>query len=175
MTNPESTSEPNAVPAKPVQTREPESGLPYQQDFSLVRVLLTVLILSGIGAGGWYLLLRETTPPILVPYSGRVFYKGAAVSSGGILTEPFNKDLTGAVGALDAQGRFTLMTNGQPGAYLGRHKLAVSAMTGGSPPTPIVPAMYLDLRSTPLEIEIYDQESRNTREFTLNDPSETKN
>lgn len=118
VTNPESTSEPNAVPAKPVQTREPESGLPYQQDFSLVRVLLTVLILSGIGAGGWYLLFRETTPPILVPYSGRVFYKGAAVSSGGILTEPFNKDLTGAVGAARCTGPVHLNDQWSAGGLL---------------------------------------------------------
>ena len=177
MTKNESTSEESDIPVKaekPVQLTPQESGGPYQPDFSLVRVLFTVLILCGVGVGGWYLLIRESKPPALVPYSGRVFYNGAPVSTGGILTEPFDKELIGAVGALDKEGRFTLITNGQPGAYLGRHKLAVSAMTGGSPPTPIVPAVYVDLRSTPLEIEIYDQESKNTGEFTLIDPVEKK-
>jgi len=173
VTKNESTSEQSDIPVK-VETSSQESGLPYQSDFSLARVLFTVLVLFGVGAGGWYLLIRESKPPALVPYSGRVFYNGAPVSTGGILTEPFDKELIGAVGALDKEGRFTLITNGQPGAYLGRHKLAVSAMTGGSPPTPIVPAVYVDLRSTPLEIEIYDQESKNTGEFTLIDPVEKK-
>lgn len=176
MTKNESTSEQSDIPGKaekPVQTSSQESGLPYQSDFSLARVLFTVLVLCGVGAGGWYLLIRESKPPALVPYSGRVLYKGAPVAKGGVATEPFDKDLTGAVGALDPEGRFTLSTNGQPGAYLGRHKLLVAAFSEGMP-VPIVPAQYVDMKTTPLEIEIYEQESKNTGEFTLIDPVEKK-
>jgi len=170
VTNHESTSEQSNIRGKaekPVQLTPQESGVPYQPDFSLVRVLFMVLILCGVGAAGWYLLIRESKPPALVPYTGRVLYQGKPVV-GGVMTQNLDDKFDTAGGTLDADGRFTLDTNGEPGANAGRHKLAIiSFESRGAPPRPLVPADYTTISSTPLIIEVTGDPAANHKEFTL--------
>ena len=109
-----------------------KSGMPHQSDFSLLRVVFMVLILGAIGAAGWYLLIREGKPPALVPYTGRVLYQGKPVV-GSVMTQNLDDVFDSAGGDLDEDGRFTLDTNGEPGANVGRHKLAIVSFERGAP------------------------------------------
>jgi hypothetical protein len=145
-------------------TQNPD--IPLQSGFSIIRVLLTVLVISGVGTGGWYGFVREGEPPALAPFSGQVYFKGEPLRAGGVFTRVIDSELDGAVGALDGEGRFTLSTNGQPGAYVGGHKLAVSAFAG-NPPTPTVPTQYVDLTTTPFIIKVESPSSGNVQKFTL--------
>lgn len=145
--------------------------------FSLTRVILALIVILGVSAAGYFLWTVQAGPPALVEYSGRVLYKGEPVTTGGVLTERVDDSLMGAVGVLDQDGRFTLITNGEPGAYVGTHKLAVSAMSSGSPPRPLVPGKYTQPGTTPLRIEVTSDPTRNQGEFVLEEsddqPKET--
>lgn len=144
-----------------------KSGMPHQSDFSLLRVVFMVLILGTIGAAGWYLLIREGKPPALVPYTGRVLYQGKPVV-GSVMTQNLDDVFDSAGGNLDEDGRFTLDTNGEPGANVGRHKLAiVSFEKRGAPPRPLVPAAYTNIATTPLMIEVTGDPAMNKGEFIL--------
>lgn len=144
-----------------------ESSGSHTQGFSIVRVFVALLAAGAVGAVAYFFLLRENGPPQLVEFKGKVFYKGEPLTGGGIFTQPSDPNLVGGVAALEADGSFTLMTNGVPGVYVGTHKLAVSVMSGGSPPTPLIPAVYTEIRSTPLTIEVTTDPSANSAELTV--------
>lgn len=146
---------------------------PSAPEFSLARVIITVLLLVLLG-GGVFFLLQEAGPPPLVTYSGQIFYKGQPLTGGGVFTEPLNSKLIGAVGGLEKDGRFTLMTNGEPGAYVGKHKLAVSVMSGGSPPSPLIPGRYTQIHTTPLIIEVHADPAKNKAEFKVEEEETTE-
>lgn len=158
----------NNTEASDSSPTEPVAATPAE--FSLLRVLATVLLLGGLAGGVFVYMTQEKKLPALVEFSGQIFYQGKPLTTGGIFTETIEPGLIGAVGALDSDGRFTLMTNGVPGAYTGRHRLAVSAMSSGSPPQPIVPAHYTQPRTSPLFIDVTTDPKRNTCRFTLLDP-----
>ena len=77
------------------------------------------------------------------------------------------------MGGLEKDGRFTLMTNGEPGAYVGKHKLAVSVMSGGSPPSPLIPGRYTQINNTPLIIEVHADPANNKAEFIVEEEEKT--
>lgn len=143
-----------------------KSGMPHQSDFSLLRVVFMVLILGAIGAAGWYLLIREGGPLALVPYTGRVLYQGKPVV-GSVTTQNLDDLFDFAGGEIDADGRFSLSTNGEPGASMGRHKLAIISFERGAPPRPLVPAAYTNVATTPLVIEVTGDPAMNKGEFIL--------
>lgn len=155
-------------PETPTQSAD-QTSAPTAPQFSIIRILVSVLTIAAIGGGGYFLWDLQSAPPALVAFTGRVLYNGQPVRTGGVLTEHSNTSLMGAVGALNENGEFTLMTNNEPGAYVGQHKLAVSAMSGGSPPVPIVPGRYTQPGSTPLRLTVSADPAANHAEFILED------
>jgi hypothetical protein len=75
-------------------------------------------------------------------------------------------ELMGGIGFVDAEGRFDLMTNGQMGAYVGRHKVMVLLMSG-VPPRSLLPAEYGTASTTPLEMNVTGDPEQNQFEFHL--------
>ena len=60
----------------------------------------------------------------------------------------------GALGPIDADGTFRLTTNGEPGAYSGRHRVTVLCMDGGFPPKSIIPERYTQPETSPFVIHV---------------------
>ena len=135
--------------------------------FSLLRVFV-MLVIAAIVAGASYGIWAVTNRPVgLVACTGRVLYQGKPVV-GGVMTQNLDDKFDGATGTLDEEGRFTLDTNGVPGANVGRHKLMVSSFEDrGAPPRPLVPSVYTSLQTTPLVIEITADAAKNHGEFSL--------
>jgi len=143
----------------------PES--PASRGFSIVRVLSLVFGIALLAGGGYF--IRELThkPPALVPFTGKIIFQGKPVTVGGLATMRIGDSLDGANAALDSEGRFELRTNGEPGAFAGKHKVVISANTPTMPPSPLVPPMYSSMQTTPLIIEVFDDPTKNTVEWTL--------
>ena len=134
--------------------------------FSLLRVfamLVIAAIVAGAGYGIWAL---KNAPKGLVAYTGRVLYQGKPVV-GGVMTQNLDDKFDSAGATLDEEGRFTLETNGESGANVGRHKLAVISFERGAPPRPLVPTAYTSITSTPLVVEITADPAKNHGEFSL--------
>jgi hypothetical protein len=140
--------------------------------FSIFRVFVALAVAAIAAGAGYFILLQESGPPELVAFRGKVSYKRKPLTGGGIFTQPSDPNLVGGVAVLESDGSFSLMTNGVPGAYVGTHKLAVSVMSNGSPPAPLIPAAYTEIRSTPLVIEVSTDPAANSAEFTIIDPPE---
>jgi len=119
----------------------------------------------GVVAGGSYgIWTSSQTPPTLVQFTGRVVYEGKPVTTGGIATLRLDDQLDSATSALDSEGKFTLETNGEPGAYVGRHKVVISSMTQTMPPQPLIPGVYASMATTPLVIDVStDPKKKHTR------------
>jgi hypothetical protein len=147
-----------------------ESAESGSSGFSLVRVFAALTVAAIAAVAAYFILVHESGPPELVAFRGKVLYKGKPLTGGGVFTQPLDPNLVGGVAALESDGSFTLMTNGIPGAYVGTHKLAVSVMSSGSPPTPLIPAAYTEIRSTPLVIQVSTDPAANSAEFTIADP-----
>jgi hypothetical protein len=64
--------------------------------------------------------------PKLVPVTGIVKYKSAAVPGADVVFVPEGDGQT-AIGRSDEQGRFTLMTGGRPGALTGSYTVSITA------------------------------------------------
>jgi len=83
---------------------------------SILDALLLVLVcLAGCDSG-----------PKLVPATGVVKYKGAAVPGADVVFVPEGDGQT-AMGHSDEQGRFTLSTGGRPGALAGSYAVSITA------------------------------------------------
>ena len=136
------------------------------ESFSLMRVLAMVVIAGIVAAAGYGVWTFANTPKGLVAYTGRVLYQGKPVV-GGVMTQNLDDKFDSAGGTLDADGRFTLDTNGEPGANVGRHKLAIISFERGAPPRPLVPADYTNVATTPLIIEVTREPAANQKEFIL--------
>jgi hypothetical protein len=146
---------------------EPSKPAAPAAGFSIVRVLMLVVLAGAIGGGAFLWMEAGNRPKPLVPFSGQVKYKGAPVQDGSVLAQNIDDPLDTAIGPLDSEGRFTLETNGEPGVRLGRHRIAVSALKPGIPPTPLVPAVYVDPKTSPLRIEATENPETNTAVFEL--------
>ena len=99
-----------------------------------VAASLTVVVMSialGLtGCGG-------PAQPKLYPTTGTVTWKGAPLADATVSFVPS----VGAPsdGKTDAQGKFTIMTNGKPGAPAGACKVTVSKFAGAAPSMPSAP------------------------------------
>ncbi len=168
---------------KPTSSKSANSGLPpgpgenipaipsnaglENRGFSIVRVMSLVLIVGVVSAtayGVWTLMQK---PKVLVPFSGSVMFDGKPVNRGGLATMRLDDQLDSAVGAFDAEGRFTLETNGEPGAYVGRHKVVISSNTLTMPPRALIPSIYGSMSTTPLIINVSENAAENHRDFVL--------
>ena len=93
-------------------------------------VLAVVMALGAVGLAG----CGGSTMPKVYPATGTVTWKGEPLADATVSFVPS----VGAPsdGRTDAQGKFTIMTNGQPGARAGACKVTVSkfAGAGGSSP-----------------------------------------
>ena len=89
-----------------------------------------VLAIGLTGCGG-------PAQPKLYPATGTVTWKGAALADATVSFVPS----VGAPsdGKTDAQGKFTIMTNGKPGAPAGACKVTVSKFAGAAPSMPAAP------------------------------------
>jgi len=77
--------------------------------------LAFAVALAGCGSG-----------PKLVKAGGIVKYKNALIPGADVVFVPEGDGQT-AIGKTDEQGRFTLMTGGQPGAMAGGYKVSITA------------------------------------------------
>src|SRR5262245_19668277 len=84
----------------------------------LVWPLLIAATLVAAGCGG--------DAPELAPAGGTVMHDGAPLANANVVFIPESKG-PAAVGLTGADGKFQLTTGGEPGAALGKHKVAVSA------------------------------------------------
>lgn len=134
----------------------PKSG------FDVVRVLGTVVIVAVIGGGGYALFSYLTTDPgKLYEATGEVTWNGEPVTIGAVMTLHESDPYLSALGPLDENGHFTLLTNMEPGAAIGRHKLIVASYGDGMPPPPLVPAHYASYDDTPLYIDVTSDPQKN--------------
>ena len=135
--------------------------------FSIFRVIRTVVLLGIVAGGSYGIWTSLQTPPTLVQFTGRVVYEGKPVTTGGIATLRLDDQLDSATSALDSEGKFALETNGEPGAYVGRHKVVISSMTPTMPPQPLIPGVYGSMTTTPLVINVSTDPKKNTLEVVL--------
>jgi len=85
------------------------------------RVMWLVLLSILAGCGD-----SSQLPPIAA-VSGVVTYKGKPIPSANVLFAPETSGPM-AVGTTNADGQFTLVTQGQPGAVLGSHRVVIQAV-----------------------------------------------
>jgi hypothetical protein len=144
-----------------------ESHVP-KSNFSIGRVLLAVggvAALVGVVMG--VVVLENSRSATLAPVRGRVLWNGNPVTIGAVMTIYDDDPLLGAIGGLDSEGRFELMTNGQMGAAVGRHTVRVASFPDGMNPPPLVPRQYAYFESTPLFIEVRSDSKLNDFELLL--------
>jgi len=93
-------------------------------------VVVASLAIGLTGCGG-------PAQPKLYPATGTVTWKGTPLADATVSFVPS----VGAPsdGKTDAQGKFSIMTNGQPGARAGACKVAVSKFAGAAPSMPAAP------------------------------------
>ena len=145
------------------------SKLQAQQgsSFSIIRVLMLTVMVAAFVGGGYYALNEAQGPREKVKFTGIVTYQGKPVTVGSVMTEFVGDPMDFSIGFLDAEGRFSLETNGEPGASVGRHRVRISSMAPGIPPRPLVPPKYLENATTPLEIDVTSDPDANVVTFEL--------
>ena len=128
----------------------PNSGVKWGRGAALM-----VLILGGIAWSlGWLEPLVDIASPKLCEVRGTVQYNGKPLTMGFVGTNYERGGLMGALGPIDADGTFRLTTNGEPGAYSGRHRVTVLCMDGGFPPKSIIPERYTQPETSPFVIHV---------------------
>lgn len=135
--------------------------------FSIVRVLVLVGGIVLVAGGGYYAWETSQADRPKVPFTGVVLFEGRPVTTGSVMTEVIGNPLDFSMGYLDQEGRFSLETNGEPGASVGRHKVRISSLAPGIPPRPLVPPKYLETATSPLEIEVTTDPANNDVVFEL--------
>ena len=140
---------------------------PQGSSFSIIRVLMLTGMVAAVVGGGYYAVKQMQGPREKVKFTGVVTYQGKPVTVGSVMTEVVGDPMDFSIGFLDAEGRFSLETNGEPGASVGRHRVRISSMAPGIPPRPLVPPKYLESATTPLEIEVTTDPKANVVTFEL--------
>jgi len=111
-------------------------------------------LLAGCGSGG----------ASLAPVSGKVTVNGKPVTSGTVAFKPDKSkgNTFGGepIGEINAQGEYTLSTNGKPGAPLGAYKVTVNSTGQATPDNTKAKAQntlnmtYFHADTTPLEANV---------------------
>jgi len=105
--------------------------------------------------------------PSLTPVSGKVTVNEKPLTSGSVIYYPNsakgNKFGGLSVGEINAQGEYTLQTNGKPGAPVGAYKVTVSS-TGAVTPDNTKPTIKSPVNqqfalpeTTPLQVEVVEK------------------
>ena len=127
-----------------------DSGVKWGRYAALVAV-----ILGGIAWGlGGMEPLANLVSPTLCRVTGTVLYNGKPLDRGFVQTIYERRGLMGTLGPINADGTFELDTNGEPGAYSGRHRVIVLCMDGSMPPKSILPEQYTQPQTSPLVIQV---------------------
>ncbi|MCA8996320.1 MAG: hypothetical protein KDA80_05030, partial [Planctomycetaceae bacterium] len=139
-----------------------------KKHFQVGRVLAAVFGIAVVGGVIFGMVeYINGMPATLVPASGRVTWDGQPVTIGAVMTQHVDDPFQSAIGAFDEEGRFELMTNGQPGAALGTHKVIVASYGPGMGTSPLVPQEYLKAESSPLSITISSDPQKNVFELEV--------
>ena len=157
--------------------RKSASADPFGRRRSIFLKFLGIGIVLGLPLVGLtFLLMLDTESGTgLIPCQGKIRYYEKSVSGGYVQTKWLEgtKTAVGSHGQLDAQGRFTLTTNGQPGAPVGEHRIAVMVFSDDEERRPLVPKHYTSVDTTPLMINVQPHRTGQPNVFTLfitNDP-----
>jgi len=134
-----------------------------------------VCVAGMVVAGAYYDVggqISKLTGPRLVTVTGQITYHGKPVTPGFVQTEYANARRGGAIGTLDAEGRFSLQTDidgtYHSGAYVGRHKLIVMATSSrGVQVIHHVPTIYTSAATTPLTIDVTTDPQQNHFQLVL--------
>jgi hypothetical protein len=134
-----------------------------------IPLVLFVLIATGISLG-WEDALKQWIRPQLVPVTGEVRYEGKPMTVGFVSTRYLDGQGGTTLGPLDSEGRFSLSTNGVPGAFVGQHKVLVLCFDGSVfPPRSIIPEKYAQEAATPLMIKVTSSKEKNHFLFKIDD------
>ena len=103
----------------------------------------------------------------MVPFQGRVSYRGYNLTSGLVVFAPERGPLS--VGRIRDDGTFVLYTGENPGIYPGNYKITVSALNTGTPdgygrfdfPQTAIPEKYRDPEMSRLAYNIEPNRSYN--------------
>ena len=112
----------------------------------------------------------EQRPTALARVSGRVTYAGAAVVHGVIVFTPDAESGNYgvcAVGEIGADGRYSLTTDGAPGAAPGWHRVSIAGLD--STYGPRLPERFRDPNSSKLRVEVVAGRD-NALDFKLEGP-----
>jgi hypothetical protein len=114
------------------------------------------LALIGLLAGSLLSMAGcEIKPQALVPVAGRVTYAGAAVTRGVIVFAPDSEDGNHgacATGEIGLDGRYTLTTDGSPGAIPGWHRVTIAGLDSSYGPR--LPDRLRDPKLSKLRVEV---------------------
>lgn len=130
---------------------------------AVVIVGLTGVVIAVGGLNG----LADLISPVPVEVTGTVMFKGKPVTDGYLQTYP-DRRLMGALGSIASDGTFRLLTNGDPGAYPGTHKVVVMWMDNSNPPKHLLPDKYTSPQTTPLILRVQPSVATHVR-FDLDD------
>jgi hypothetical protein len=124
----------------------------------LLLPLLLVATLGSVGCGRG----------AIVPFQGRVSYRGYNLTSGLVVFAPESRGPL-AVGRIRDDGTFVLYTGETPGIYPGNYKITVSSLTAGAPdgygrfdfPRAAIPEKYRDPELSHLAYAVESNRSYN--------------
>ena len=109
--------------------------------------------------------------PTLAPVTGKVLLDGQPLATGHVVTQPTAG--RGAMGPIQADGSFTLSSGREPGALIGRHRVAVVAYEGTDSMSPeatqgklLVPERYVAADTSGLTMDVVDGENTPTIELS---------
>ena len=159
------------------QSRSQPNTDTLPQPFSSSRVVklvtIPLVLLALIAAGvslGWENALKQWLRPQLVPVTGEVQYQVKPMTVGFVSTRYLDGQGGTTLGSLDSEGRFSLSTNGVPGAFVGRHKVLVQCFdVSVFPPKSIIPEKYAQEGATPLTIKVTSSKEKNHFSFKVDD------
>ncbi len=140
---------------------------PNGSNVSVTRLILVLVPVVLIIVAGFVFMtmfggldaINNMQPPPPVVVSGTVTVDGKPLGQGKIQTQPVDAQLAGSVAELQADGSFQLqLAEGQLGAHIGEHKVAIVAPKPEGGDGLLTPPAYADLATTPLMLYV----SKNT-------------
>ena len=121
-------------------------------------LVVAALVLAPVGCGG--------SGPKLVPVKGTVSVGGKTLTRGSVSFRPDkSRDETGTAepaGIIEADGTYTMYTNGKPGAPIGKYTVLVASTEDVDPNNPsaspksLIPAKYSSQDSINFQIEVIE-------------------
>ncbi len=125
--------------------------------------------LCSVTSGLWAILLiavavgcgRDVGPP-LIPVTGKVTINGQPASEGGVVFRDMNHAMVQLIGAIESDGKYSIMYNRRLGAPPGKYRVTVLVTEtkkgpDGKPtglPRTLSNSKFSDPKKTPLEVEV---------------------